>query len=41
MFILEKVGGKLGLLVSKSTKKSKTVNSKEVSTVGVAQGVEL
>ncbi|KAH1056553.1 hypothetical protein J1N35_034618 [Gossypium stocksii] len=33
--------GKLDLSVSESTKKIKTVNSKEVSTVGVAQGVKL
>ncbi|KAH1107657.1 hypothetical protein J1N35_011425 [Gossypium stocksii] len=37
LFILEKVVRKLGLLLSDQTKKIKTMNSKEVPTVGVAQ----
>ncbi|MBA0599988.1 hypothetical protein Gorai_006187 [Gossypium raimondii] len=41
LFISEKVMSKLGLSVSKSTKKIKTVNSKEVPIVGVVQGVKL
>lgn len=41
LFISKKIVGKLDLLVSESTKKIKTVNSKEVPTVGIVQGVEL
>ncbi|PPS12026.1 hypothetical protein GOBAR_AA08605 [Gossypium barbadense] len=41
LFVSEKTVGKLGISISKSTKKVKTVNSKEVPTMGVAQGVEL
>lgn len=40
LFISEKVVGKLGGS-SKSTRNIKTINSKEVSIVGIAQGVEL
>ncbi|KAH1038612.1 hypothetical protein J1N35_040355 [Gossypium stocksii] len=35
LFISEKVMGKLGLSISKLTKKIKTINFKEISTVGV------
>lgn len=41
LFISEKAVGKLGLLVSKSIKRTKTVNFKKVSTLSVTQGVEL
>ncbi|KAH1063796.1 hypothetical protein J1N35_028783 [Gossypium stocksii] len=41
LFISKKVVGKLGLSISKSTKKIKTMNSKSVSIVGAAQLVEL
>lgn len=41
MFMLKKSVGKLGLLVSKPTKNINTINSKEVSIVRVAQGIEL
>ncbi|KAH1063036.1 hypothetical protein J1N35_028023 [Gossypium stocksii] len=41
LFILKRVVSKLGLSVSKLTKKLKTVNSKEVPTMEVTQGVEL
>ncbi|KAH1082521.1 hypothetical protein J1N35_022282 [Gossypium stocksii] len=41
LFISEKAARKLGLSIRKSNKKIKTVNSKEVSTVGVVRNVEL
>lgn len=41
LFILKRVASKLGLSVSILTKKLKTVNSKEVPTMEVAQGFEL
>lgn len=40
LFILDKTMSKFGLLVSKSTK-TKTVNFKDIPTMGVAEGVEL
>ena len=41
LLVAEKIAMRLGLKVSKGNKCTKTINSKEVPTMGVAQGVEL
>ena len=41
LFVAEKTAKRLGLKVSKGNDWIKTVNSKEMSTMRVAQGVEL
>ncbi|KAH1038891.1 hypothetical protein J1N35_040634 [Gossypium stocksii] len=41
LFVSKKAMGKLGLLISRLTKRIKMVNSEEVLTMVVAQGVEL